>query len=67
MQAIFEIQAATNAARSRLNDGSLATRVEAGKIQVVRVTYPDGSKSVVTPVSDWMPIADVCQYLQTIQ
>ncbi|MES2950267.1 MAG: hypothetical protein V4858_17120 [Pseudomonadota bacterium] len=67
MQALIQIQTATLAARERLNDKAISTQVENGQIQVTRVTYPDGVNSLVEPVSDWMPVADVCSYLNTMQ
>ena len=67
MQALIQIQAATLAARQRLNDKTIATQAESGQIQVTRVTYPNGSTAKVVPVSGWMPTADVCGYLNAMQ
>ena len=67
MQALFQIQAATCAARMRMADNSISTRVEGGQIQVVRVTYPNGTDSEIKPVSDWMPVSQVCSYLAALQ
>jgi hypothetical protein len=61
------IQQATIAARQRLADNTLGTQVEAGRIQVVRVTYLNGRDGVVDPVSGWMPVADVCDYLAALK
>lgn len=62
MHSILEIQRATTDARKRLGDNTIGTRLEAGRVQVVRVTYPDGDAEIEA-VSDWMPLADVCGYL----
>jgi len=67
MNQLFEIQAATLSARTRLSDAAIGTQAEAGKIQVVRVTYPKGSKGVVEPISAWMPVAEVAAYLGSMQ
>jgi hypothetical protein len=67
MQELLKIRAATLAARQRLADNTLGTHVEAGRIQVIRVTYPNGRDGVVDPVSDWMPVADVCDYLAALK
>ena len=67
MQALIQIQTATLYARERLSDNAISTQVENGKVQVTRVTYPDGANSLVEPVSGWMPVADVCGYLDSMQ
>lgn len=66
MQTLFAIQQATQQARARLSDKTISTRVENGRIQVVRVTYPNGRDSVVSPVSKWMLVADVFDYLNKL-
>ena len=67
MNELLKIQAATNAARQRMADKTIGTRVDAGKIQVIRVTYPHGPKAVINPVSDWMAVSEVCGYLAALQ
>jgi hypothetical protein len=55
----FAIQRHTAAARARTGRPSISTRVKQGQVQIVDVTYPNGSRSVVAPLSDWMPATDV--------
>ena len=63
-----EIQRATLAARARLGDSRIGTRVRAGQMQMVSVEYPRGKRgaSVVTPLSEWMPLADVVRALDAL-
>ena len=65
MQTLIDIQTATRAARCRLEDEAIATRAEAGKIQVVRVNYADGNAEVA-PISQWMPVSQVVGYLNAL-
>lgn len=51
---IRTIQAATLAARARLADNTIGTRTQAGRMQVVRVTYDAAGRSTTVPASDWM-------------
>lgn len=70
MQAIFqqlrEVQSATLAARTRLNDKTIGTQAKAGKLQVVRVTYNAKGRSTVTPVSDFMTHNEVINALNNL-
>lgn len=63
MTTFLQMQTATLDARKRLGDKTIGTCIKQGRIQVVKVTYPKGEKSVVTPVSDWMPVSEVCGFL----
>ena len=51
---------ATIAARERTGDVTIGTRVQNGRIQLVRVTYPSGKRgaSTVIPASGWLAPAD---------
>lgn len=64
--AIQQIQSATLSARQRKGDASISTRTEAGKVQIVRVEMLPNGDSRVTPLSAWMPVADVVGALSTI-
>ena len=66
MNILFTIQAATRAAQARFNDKTLSVRVLQGKAQVVRVTYTDQGNSIVTPVTDWVPMSDIESTLATM-
>lgn len=53
----LRIQLATVLARSKTGDKSISTRVEKGRLQIVRVTYPPELKgeSLVKVASRWLP------------
>lgn len=53
MHAIFALQRATLRARNRGHD--VSTRAERGLVQLVRADYDSGGRSVVQPLSVWMP------------
>lgn len=63
----FTLQQATVAARDRLNDKTIGTRVDGGKVQVVRVTYPNGSNATVTPVSGFLQSDEAIAFLNGMQ
>lgn len=67
MQVFFDIQSATLAARQRTGDATIATRAEAGRLQVGRATYPEG-KSVgeFAPLTDWLPIKEAIRALEAL-
>ena len=67
MQVLFDIQRATLAARQRTGDAAIATRAEAGRLQVGRATYPEG-KSVgeFKPITDWLPIQDAIRAIEAL-
>ena len=67
LQTIGAIQSATLKARDRLSDNTITTRAEAGRAQVVRVTFDGKGKSTVTPVSEWMPAADAAAHLDAMR
>lgn len=57
------IQAITTAARAvdaHPERGQIGSTVKGGQFQVVRVRYPDGKNSCVTPVSLLMDLDAVC-------
>jgi hypothetical protein len=59
---------ATLAARQRLNDATIATRVESGKLQIGRVAYPAGKTvGVFTPLTEWLTIKDAIRALAALQ
>lgn len=62
---IGELQAATIEARARLKDTSIGTQVKAGRFRVVSTLY--GKKTTtVTPLSDWLVIADAVSFLKRL-
>jgi hypothetical protein len=63
---LLKLQAATLAARQRTGDKTIATRAEAGRVQVVRVTYDATGKSTVEPLVAPMPTADAISYLRAM-
>lgn len=71
MQAVFqqlrEIQAATLAARARLNDKTIGTQAKAGALQVIRVTYDAKGKATIVPVSGFVSHAEALEILNTLK
>jgi hypothetical protein len=61
-----ELVKATLAARDRLNDHSIATRVKAGLFQIVRVTYGKRGVSTVTEVSARLPLPQIIEALNAM-
>lgn len=61
-----EIQAATLAARARLNDQTVGTHLSKGRGQVIRVTYDAKGRSTVTPASEWMAPAQLPAALEAL-
>lgn len=60
------IRAATLSARTRTNDPAIGTRVQSGRVQVVRVTYASDGSSTVTPLSGWVAIDDAVSTINAI-
>ena len=67
MQTMLAIQKATRDAKARTGDATLATRVEAGKLQVVRVV-PKGKRGDcdVLPLSAWLPIPEAIRVIEAL-
>ena len=61
LKQLRDIKDATLRARERIGQWNIGTRVDNGKIQVIRF-MPDDS---VFPVSEWMPASKVCGYLDS--
>lgn len=51
MTTIFDLQRATLAARARLGDKAIGTRVAAGRVEIVRVTYTKRGNGEVVVLS----------------
>jgi hypothetical protein len=64
MHAIFDLQRATLRARERGHD--VATRAERGLVQLVRVDYDSRGRSVIQPLSEWMPPEAAVTALDTL-
>jgi hypothetical protein len=62
---VGELQAATLDAHSRLNNVSIGTQVKAGRCRVVSTVYGKKTTSV-TPLSDWLVIADAVSFLKSL-
>lgn len=67
MEAMFKIQAATLAARQRTGDKTIGTRVQAGRVQVVRVTFNAAGKATVSAVTEPLTAADAVASLEAMQ
>lgn len=68
MATLMDLRNATLSARRRTGDNAIGTQVEAGKVQVVRVTYPSGKggKSVVTPLTRFLDPDDAIRALDAL-
>jgi hypothetical protein len=69
MTSLMDLRQATLAARVRTNDQGISTRVEAGRVQVVRVHYPAGNpdRAVVTPITDFLPSDAAVRALEALR
>lgn len=69
MPTIFDFQRATLAARQRLGDKSIGTRVNAGKIQVIRVSYPKEKRGFgsIEPISAWLSLDDGMAFIESMK
>jgi hypothetical protein len=67
-QTLIALQQATLAARKRTGDDAIGTQVEAGKVQVVRVTYPNGKRKPahVEPLSGFLSAADAVAFVNAL-
>jgi len=63
LQLMAALQKATVAARERTADKTIATQVNAGKVQVTRVTYDAKGTSTVSPVSAWLDGSEAVAFL----
>jgi hypothetical protein len=68
MVTLMDLRNATLSARERTNDRTIGTQVKAGKVQVVRVTYPPGKggRSVVTPITPFLTPEDAIRALDAL-
>lgn len=67
MNTLLRLQAATLAARARLNDQTIGTSVKDGLVQLERVVFVKGRKTAeVTPLSKPMPAADAIKALDAL-
>lgn len=66
MTKIRAIRAATTAAIARTGDKSLATHVESGKHQVVRISYGKRGVSTVSPLSGWLTFDELIGALNAL-
>lgn len=66
MPTLREIQNATLAARRRTGDDSIGANVKAGRLQVVRVSYPVHmfGCSVVEAMTEHLSAADAISFLE---
>ncbi len=67
MQTMLAIQKAIREAKARTGDTHLATRAEAGKLQIVRVV-PNGKRGDcdLFPVSEYLPIAEALRAIEAL-
>lgn len=68
MATLMDLRNATLAARERTSDNTISTRVEAGRVQVVRVTYPakKRGRSIVTPVTAFLSPDEAVRVLELL-
>lgn len=67
MQALFQLQQATLAARARCGDRSIGTDVRAGLVRVVRAQWWDGGDGSVKPLTKPVPVAEAIEALNNLQ
>lgn len=69
MQALFQLQAATLAARVKTGDKHIGTQVANGRIDVVRAVPPASGRGryTVTVLAASLPLADAVAYLGAMQ
>lgn len=61
------VQIATNEARRRTQDKTIATQAKNGMLQVIRVTYNAKGKATIVPVTDFLMHADAVEFLGQMQ
>lgn len=65
MQNLFDIQAAI--LQYRKINPKAGSRIEAGKVQLVQITYDKATKkSTVVELSPWMPIGEFAEYVKAL-
>ncbi len=65
MNTLLQLRNATLAARQRTGDQHIGTRVEAGKVQVVRAV-PAGREFDVTPLTGWLTAQEALNVVRAI-
>lgn len=66
MRDLMAIRSAVTAYQQLTQDKSYGSRVEQGKVQLVRVTYNPDSTSNVEPCSEWLAIPDFLKHMKDI-
>lgn len=66
MNALFQLQQATLAARQRTGDKHIGTRIEAGRVQVVRAVPTTRGRFDVLPLSGWMTAQEAVDAIRAI-
>lgn len=62
-----DLIAATRNAKSRTGNRHLGNEVQRGQFRVVSVTYAPNGKSIVTPLTGWLALAETIQTLNSLQ
>lgn len=65
-QALGQIQSKTLAARARTGNNGVGTKVKAGRVQVVDVTFDAKGNSTVKPLSDWGSQDEAMKFLDAL-
>jgi hypothetical protein len=63
---ILAIRSAIKSAQHRTGDSTLATKMQCGRVQIVRVTYKANGVGIVEPVSDWVAVSDACGVINSL-
>ena len=66
MEKLMIMQKATLEARQRTGDSKIGCQVNKGKWQVVTVIYPNGKKSVVTPLTGQVSFEEAVNFLNNM-
>lgn len=67
MSTLFQLSAATRAARTAAKMSGIGTQVERGLFQVVNVTPTKKGGSIVDPLSDWISISEAIEVMRQIE
>jgi len=66
IQFLQKCAAAMNGYRELTQDASYGSRVENGRMQLVRVTFDERGKSQIEECSEWMPVGEWLAFMDSI-
>jgi len=66
MNTLLQLRNATLAARQRTGDDHIGTRVEAGRVQVVRAVPAARGRFDVTPITGWLTAQEALNAIRAL-